>query len=238
MKAIFLADAHLRDPEAPACRDLLAFFDQLPADLEQLFILGDFFDFWYGYRKTVFTVYEPVLAALAKLRDRGVRLTFFAGNHELALGPRLAELGNCIDDHQLLTLDGKRIFLAHGDNLDPDDYGYRLWRFLIRSRPVAALIERLPPSLTWKIAARLSRRSRDSGTNNKIIPPAVYNRCVKIFKSKQVETIICGHFHQPRREIFFLRRPPETIYFIGAWENTRSWLLYSEGRFTFHNFHR
>ncbi|NPA25692.1 MAG: UDP-2,3-diacylglucosamine diphosphatase [Deltaproteobacteria bacterium] len=239
MKAIFLADAHLRDPEAPSFRDLLVFFDHLPDDLERLFILGDFFDFWYGYQKTVFSVYEPVLEALEKLRDRDIKLTFFAGNHELALGPRLEKLGDCVADHQRITLDGRKIFLTHGDYLDPDDYGYHLWRALIRSRPVAGLIELLPPTLTWKIAARLSHRSRNSGSNKKIIPPAVYNRCAAILKNKQVETIICGHFHQPRRETFFLHRPPgKTVYFLGAWENERSWLLYSEGRFSFHNFHR
>ena len=232
MKAVFLADAHLRDPADPAWKDLLLFFEQLPADLDRLFILGDFFDFWYGYPDRSFPVYRPLLESLARLTERGVELTFFAGNHELAPGPLLTRLGTCSEDHLVMRLDDSCLYLCHGDQLDPDDYGYRLWRRLVRSRPLGRLIEKVPIRLTWKIAARLSSGSRDRNGRSRPIPPGVYRSCYRILTRGPADTLICGHFHQPRRETFITPQGAKTAWFVGAWEKDRSWLEYDSGRFT------
>jgi UDP-2,3-diacylglucosamine hydrolase len=232
MKAIFLADAHLRDPDDPAWRDLLAFFDQLPADLDRLFILGDFFDFWYGYPDRAFPVYRPLLESLARLTERGIELIFFAGNHELAPGPLLARLGSCSEDHLLIRLDESRLYLCHGDRLDPDDHGYRLWRRLIRSRTLGRLIEKVPAALTWKIAARLSAGSRGINGSCRPIPPGVYRSIYRILARGPVDSLVCGHFHQSRRETFVTPQGPKNAWFVGAWEKDRSWLEYADGQFT------
>ena len=54
MKAIFLSDAHLRRPEDKNYQLLLDFLDR-QKDLDALFLLGDIFEFWIGYKHLAFT---------------------------------------------------------------------------------------------------------------------------------------------------------------------------------------
>ncbi|NCP78923.1 MAG: UDP-2,3-diacylglucosamine diphosphatase, partial [Desulfuromonadales bacterium] len=46
MKAIFIADAHLRQPADANYRALLKFLDRQADGLDALFLLGDIFEFW------------------------------------------------------------------------------------------------------------------------------------------------------------------------------------------------
>ncbi|MCK5681380.1 UDP-2,3-diacylglucosamine diphosphatase [bacterium] len=238
MKSIFLADTHLRNPDESSYRELINFFEQLPDDLDNLFILGDFFDFWHGYPETAFRIYTPILKALKKLVDRDVKIHFFAGNHEISFGPRLMELGSCHAADATIELDGQKLYLAHGDLLNPDDYLYRIWHSLIRSRPILKLADTLPPALTLKIADTLSRNSRKSNKSQKIIPAQILTSCAKILCRKDdIQTVIIAHFHQERQENFLAASGPKALYILGDWANKRSYLLFENGKFSFNSYH-
>ena len=234
MKSLFLADAHLRDPQDQAYRELLTFLQELPDDLDNLFILGDFFDFWHGFKDVVFSAYVPILAALEKVSSKGIKISFFAGNHEISFGPYLESLGSCHENQAITELDGQKIYLTHGDCLNPDDHIYRLWRSLIRSSLIAKLINALPASLTWNIASRLSHGSRSYNGTKKIIPAQVLKSSARLLES-DLSAIIIGHFHQAGQERFITKSGPKTLYLLGDWSNERSYLILEDGQFSFHN---
>ena len=234
MKSIFLADAHLRDTEDQAYRDLLTFLQELPDDLENLFILGDFFDFWHGYKDVVFSAYVPILAALEEVSGKGVKISFFAGNHEISFGPYLKNLGSCYENRTIVELDGQKIYLAHGDRLNPDDYLYRIWCTLLRNPLTLKIIDNLPASLIWKIATRLSHGSRSYNGTKKIIPTQVLTSCARLLES-DLSAIIIGHFHQAGQETFITKSVPKPLYLLGDWVNDRSYLILEETQFSFHN---
>jgi len=237
MKSIFIADAHLRNPDESAYRELIHFFEQLPDDLDNLFILGDFFDFWHGYQETIFRVYSPILKALKKLVDKDVKIHFFAGNHEISFGPRLMELGSCYADDTIIELDGQKFYLTHGDLLNHDDYRYRIWHSLIRSRFILKLADSLPASLTLRIANTLSRNSRKSNKSQKIIPAQVFTSCAKILRCKEdIQAVIIAHFHQERQERFITANGPKSLYIIGDWVDNRSYLTLENGKFSFNSY--
>ena len=235
MKSLFLADAHLRDPEDQAYRDLLIFLRELPDDLDNLFILGDFFDFWHGFKDIVFSAYVPILAALEEISGKGIQISFFAGNHEISFGSYLNNLGSCYENQAIVELDGQKIYLAHGDRLNPDDHIYRVWRTLLRSPLTLKIIDNLPASLTWKIASRLSHGSRSYNGTKKTVPTQVLTNCAKLLKS-DISALIIGHFHQARRETFVTTHGPKPLYILGDWINDRSYLVLEDGQFSFNNF--
>ncbi len=235
MKSIFLADAHLRDPKDKAYRDLLIFLQKLPEDLDNLFILGDFFDFWHGFKNVVFSAYVPILAALEELSSKGIKISFFAGNHEISFGPYLKEIGSCYDNETTIELDGQKIYLAHGDRLNPDDHLYRLWCAFIRNPLVLKIIDILPSSFVWKVADRLSHGSRSYNGVKKSIPAQVLINCSALLE-KDISALIIGHFHQARQETFITEQGPKPLYLLGDWINNRSYLILQEGQFSFHNF--
>jgi UDP-2,3-diacylglucosamine hydrolase len=73
MRDVFIADAHLLDPADENYRRLLAFLDGLRGETRTLYLLGDIFEFWVGYRHVVFAPYVPLLEALRRLREGGRR---------------------------------------------------------------------------------------------------------------------------------------------------------------------
>ena len=60
---------------------------------EALYLLGDIWDFWYEYRDVVPKGYVRVFGALADLMDRGVKVYFFQGNHDVWTYSYFEELG-------------------------------------------------------------------------------------------------------------------------------------------------
>lgn len=237
MKSIFLADAHLKDPQDQAYRELLTFLHETPEDLDNLFILGDFFDFWHGYQDVVFSPYIAILTALEELSEKGIKIHFFAGNHEISWGPYLKKIGTCYNRESIVELEGQKIYLAHGDRLNPDDHSYLIWSALIRHPWISRIINTLPSSLTWKLAGLMSHSSRNYNGTKKRIPAQVFRSSAKILKG-DLKTMVIGHFHQTRREIFSSAHGPKTLYILGDWINDRSYLLLEDGQFSFCSFHQ
>ena len=86
-KIFFLSDFHLGTPNASASmvreKKIVAFLDGIKNETEELFILGDMFDFWFEYRKVVPKGFVRLLGKIAELSDMGIRIRFFVGNHDM-----------------------------------------------------------------------------------------------------------------------------------------------------------
>ncbi len=198
MKAIFLADAHLRHPEDPNYRKLLDFLDQ-QRDLDGLFLLGDIFEFWLGYQHVVFTAYLPLLEKLHQLKTAGTKIFFVEGNHDFHLGPYFTETLDCtvIPDQKLVAWDGKQLLLCHGDLLNPNP-NYQRLRSFWRSGLVRFLAKIVHPDPVWAFGIWLSNLSRKKRPKTCSWDPS---HLLVPFAEKEfnagADAVICGHFHQP-----------------------------------------
>ena len=80
-KIFFLSDFHLGAPTAEASllreKKIVSFLDQIKHETEQLFILGDLFDFWFEYKYVVPKGYVRILGKLAEISDMGIPIHFF-----------------------------------------------------------------------------------------------------------------------------------------------------------------
>jgi hypothetical protein len=79
-----------------------------------------------------------------------------------------------ITDDAVIEIDGRRLYLAHGDRLNPDDFLYRFWRGLLRHRITLKLIDLAPTGLTLKIADFLSTDNKIVPNRKKFIPPQIF----------------------------------------------------------------
>jgi len=214
MKAIFLADAHLRHPADRNYQKLLNFLDQ-QRDLDGLFLLGDIFEFWLGYRHVVFTAYLPLLEKLHQLQARGTKIFFVEGNHDFHLGPYFTEnlASTVIPDQQLITWDGRQLLLCHGDLLNPNP-NYQRLRSFWRSRLVRLLAKIIHPDPVWALGLWLSDFSRKKQPKSRQWDPAplLIPFAEKAF-SAGAELVICGHFHQP----FAQQSGKQQIIAVGDW---------------------
>ena len=164
MRAIFLADAHLVSPTDNNYRHLLNFLRTLEGNTDALYIMGDLFDFWLGFPSHPFRQFDPVLDALERLVAKGCRLVYFEGNHDFHLGPLFSEQlrAEIHSAPAIVNIQGKRLFLCHGDQINRHDRAYRLLRFTLRTGLVAAAVRHLPALWALTIKTRLQRHSQAS----------------------------------------------------------------------------
>lgn len=143
MRTYFAADIHLTGADdADARRNerrFVAWLDMAARDADAIVLAGDIFDFWFEYVRVVPKGFVRALGKLAELNDRGIRIIFFTGNHDMWVRDYFA--CTCgMEVHtapQLLDLGGCRIFVAHGDNMNIGrDPMLRLLNAVFRSRAI------------------------------------------------------------------------------------------------------
>ena len=204
MRSIFIADAHLRNPGDENYGKLLRFLAGLRGNTDTLFILGDLFEFWIGYRDTPFTQYLPILEELRLLSASGTAIVYFEGNHDFHMGPFFRKTLKA-DVHKgpaIITLEGKRVYLCHGDQMNRADTGYHLLRFLLHNPLTGAIVPIFPAWLAIRIADRMGRASRQVHRQREV--KWDYGAILREFAAARFRegcaTVISGHFHLPLLE--------------------------------------
>lgn len=230
MHVIFMADAHLRNPDDPNYILTLNFLAELPESVEMLVIAGDFFEFWLGDSPEAFPHYRPVLDALERLTQKGVKLLFFEGNHDFHLGGYFKRAFNAdvYPDKAEITIDGKRLFICHGDIINRADYAYMALRLVFRNPLTRLVAKKLPYSIPAFIADRLGRRSK--GKHKASEAKWDYRRLVKEFAAARFaegfDTVVTAHYHRPLLE----NDNGKSILALGDWITQFSYGEWIDGR--------
>jgi UDP-2,3-diacylglucosamine hydrolase len=249
MRAIFLADVHLKGPGDPAQEKMLRFLagfsgrGEIPArqgagelPLDHLVIAGDFFDFWLARGERAFRGFDPVLDRLAALKRAGVRISLCEGNHDFSLagyfaGRRGMEV---YPEWAEFDMDGRRVLVSHGDTIDRSNRRYLALRRFLRSGLAAGLQRCIPLSLLWGIARFSSKLSKGmggvSGVSDDRLAEIMYRFAQERF-GEGFDAVILGHCHLP-----VLRRDQsaggEKVFAtLGDWQGHDSYLTCTDGRF-------
>jgi UDP-2,3-diacylglucosamine hydrolase len=236
MKDLFLADAHLINPQDDNYRRLLEFFHREEGQVRTLYLLGDIFEFWVGYEHVVFTPYVPILEALRRLHESGTRIVWVEGNHDFHLGPFVRETlqATIIPEEATITLDSQKIFLCHGDLIDAQDKGYRLYRTLLRSSIIRCLVAIfVSPDRLWRFSRYLSARSKAKRHHRPCRDPLplLMDHARQRF-AEGCQVVITGHFHTP-----FLKATPQGLVIaLGDAMEQSSYVIYEDGDFHFAKF--
>jgi UDP-2,3-diacylglucosamine hydrolase len=231
MRDVFIADAHLLDPAAENYRRLLTFLDGLRGNTRTLYLLGDVFEFWVGYRHVVFAPYVPLLEALRRLHEEGTEIVCVEGNHDFHLGHYFEKVLNCrvLPDGGGVEIDGRRVFIGHGDLVNPGDRSYRLLRRTLRSRPLRWLLQVMPPDWTWGIARWAGSQSR-KGQATKMTrwrPEAMLTAHAERLFREGFAAVVTGHFHHPLLQ----ETDGKTMLALGDWIDQFSYAVCEDGKF-------
>ena len=202
MKTFFVSDVHLGlqvcDP-AGRERRFAEFLQGLPEDTDALYLLGDIWDFWYEYRDVVPKGYIRVFSALQSLMDRGVKVYFFQGNHDVWTYSYFEELGmKRLEQPCLVEIGGKRFCLGHGDGLGPVPSGYRFLRGLFHNRVAQFLFSMLHPWIAFRFGNGWSRNNRlahDQEYEFRGKDEPLYKFAEEFSARNDVDYFIFGHYH-------------------------------------------
>jgi UDP-2,3-diacylglucosamine hydrolase len=234
MKSIFLSDAHLKSRRDPCYRDLMRFLDGLRgSDVERLFIVGDFFDFWFCKDHHIYPDFEEAIEKLVMLKAVGVQVTFCEGNHDFFLDGYFGKkLGMKIyEDWAVIDLDSRKTLLAHGDQVDRKNKKYLMLRKILRSRWFYEIQRRTPSAVLWRLARLSSYTSRGlSLDSEELLVQKMLAFSMEKFRDG-FDTVILGHSHQPFLKEFLMDGRQKTFATLGDWTRYKSYLQYEDGHY-------
>lgn len=209
---VFISDAHIRTDASYRARRLIKFLRDIRPRMTNLYILGDLFEFWFEYNIAFPKDYFKTLAALYNLIQDGKAIHYIMGNHEVMIGSFLKNFGFIVHPgHATLDIDGKAVFLAHGNKIDKRLWT-SLWESLLTSKLNHALYSLIHPDIGVFLAqgiAYLSRKQRRS--------PNLANMLENYAQSKlnEVDVVVLAHSHIP-----VFKKYPNNKYYI----NTGDWI--------------
>lgn len=207
-KIYFASDFHLGVPthdlslkrEKMVCKWL----DIIKADAEEIFLVGDIFDFWYEYTHTIPKGHTRLLGKIAELTDSGIKVHFFTGNHDLWMNDYFIKELNVSVFHEPVTreFNGKKFYIGHGDGLGPGDKGYKFLKKVFTSKINQWLFSRIHPNLAFAIARKSSKRSRiiTADSDEKFLGKDnewLYLFSKEYLKAHPINYFIFGHRHLP-----------------------------------------
>jgi UDP-2,3-diacylglucosamine hydrolase len=229
----FASDFHLGisakstslEREVLICRWL----QQIAPTAEHIFLLGDIFDAWLEYKTVVPKGFVRLLAALAGLRDRGIPITVFSGNHDLWMyGYFEEELDiQVLHAPARLTIGNHEFLLAHGDGLGPGDIQYKILKNVLRHPATQWVYRWLHPDLGLPLAKYFSGRGAHKKSNEDVFLGAdkefLFQFCTEFLATEHVDHFIFGHRHYMLQHLVASN---STYTNLGDWLKYNSYAVY------------
>ena len=207
-KIYFASDQHfgIPNPEKSKLREkkFIDWLDMAQKDATAIFLLGDLFVFWFEYDTVVPKGYVRVLGKLAEIRDRGIPIYFFVGNHDLWMNDYFTKEFDIpvYRKPQKFTFNNKVFLIGHGDGLGPGDKGYKRMKKVFTNPVSRWFYKWLHPDWGVRFAQYLSTQNKMiSGKEDVKFLGEENEWLVQYAKKKLGEThydfFLFGHRHLP-----------------------------------------
>ena len=87
-KNIYLAsDFHLGIPDEKTSlsreKEIISWLNEIENDAEEIYLVGDIFDFWFEYKRVVPRGFVRLQGKIASITDKGIPVHVFTGNHDM-----------------------------------------------------------------------------------------------------------------------------------------------------------
>lgn len=207
-KIYFASDQHFGAPTVALSkireRKFVNWLDSIKKDADILFLLGDLFDFWFEYKRAVPKGFIRVLGKLAELRDRGIEIHFFVGNHDLWMDDYFEKELDIPVYHKPkeFSFGNKMFLIGHGDGLGPGDKGYKRMKKLFTNPFSKWLYRWLHPDIGIRLAHYLSVKNKLISGDEDVVylgddKEWLVQYCKKKLMEKHYDFFMFGHRHLP-----------------------------------------
>ena len=175
------------------------FIDLIENDGGSIFIMGDFFDYYFEYKKNNPNYFEEIFSLLEEIKSRGIEIYFIAGNHDYWIGNKFRSITNkTFLKDQVLSIGQKKIYITHGDGILSWDKGYKVLKFVLRTEIFRFLYSLVPKKFALNIAKKISYERKDSHIVNQKKLDNIHTELINYAKSKWnkgCDIVIMGHYH-------------------------------------------
>jgi len=230
MTTIFISDLHLDKDRPKVIRYFIDFLNNLESDIESLYILGDFVEYWVGDDDPGDGL-EEVFSSIKK-KSNSIPIYFMHGNRDFMISEKFCNHHGMkfLKDPTKIKLHGKKILLMHGDTLCIDDIEYQKFRTMVRS-PLWQN-EMLKKSLEERINLAKMLRAKslsETGTKDEVIMDVNNDEVISQLKKHNVDMIIHGHTHRPNIHKIISENKECKRIVLGDWYDKSFILRISDG---------
>lgn len=207
-KIYFASDQHLGIPDHQKSlereKKFVGWLNEVKQDAGVIFLLGDLFDFWFEYKRVVPKGFVRVLGKLAEIRDSGIPVYFFVGNHDLWMNGYFEQELKIPVYHKPMefTINSKEFLIGHGDGLGPGDKGYKRMKKVFVN-PISKWLYRwLHPDIGVRLAQYLSTKNKLISGEEDVKFLGEENEWLAQYAKKKLESrhydyFVFGHRHLP-----------------------------------------
>ncbi len=231
-KTFFASDFHLGIPDYFASlereKTIVRWLNNIAPEALHIYLVGDLFDFWFEYKHVVPKGYVRLLGKLAELKDSGIQLHIFTGNHDLWMFDYFEkELGISVyRTHVKAEINEKKFFIGHGDGIGPGDRGYKMMKKIFANKLNQRLFSLLHPDFAMRIANYWSAKSRYSNDSEQFLGgdkewQIIYAK--EILEKEHFDYFIFGHRHIP---IYFPLKDGSVFINLGDWVSQNSYAVF------------
>lgn len=238
MRMIFLSDVHLKSEEGRNHTCVIRFLDGIRGKVDSLFIVGDFFDFWFSRKGIVYPGFIAVVEKLVEIKKEGADVYLCEGNHDFSLGEYFTDRLEIpvFTDWADIELNSRRFYIAHGDTVDEENRKYLFLRKALRSNVVSKIIQYLPLPVLWQIAKISSHVSKELTMESQ----HTLARKMELFAvskfQENFDAVILGHCHLPLLKEFNVDGYKKIFVTLGDWLHHFTYLVYENDQFALRSF--
>tara|TARA_A100001015_G_scaffold128773_1_gene142827 strand:+ start:100 stop:822 length:723 start_codon:yes stop_codon:yes gene_type:complete len=214
----FISDLHLDKTRPEVNKYFINYLDNINKDVTDLYILGDLFEYWVGDDDPMDGL-NAIRASISQLGAK-INIWYMHGNRDFLISKKICSSLNMhfLEDPTVITKNGQRLLLLHGDTLCTDDNEYQKFRSLVRSDEWQK--QMLSKSLKERLALAENLRKKSINANahkNESIMDANINEVDTLIESYKPNIIVHGHTHRPNIHKHNLNQEYIYRYVLGDW---------------------
>lgn len=195
-----VSDVHLAEALPITTKYFLAFLEQQASSAQQLYLLGDLFEYWAGDDDMTTPYHQQIIRALRKVREHGCHIFWIAGNRDFLVGEAFANAVGLtlLPDPSVIQPGREPIVLTHGDAQCIDDISYMAFRQTVRQPAWIAQFLTMPLAQRKAIIAGVRKESVQEQKNKTMEIMDVNLQAIEdLFISSGSKVMIHGHTHRP-----------------------------------------
>ena len=223
MERIFISDLHLDANRENLTLAFTQFLSERCQTIDELYILGDFFELWLGDDDHS-VLNSGVIEALSSLP---CDVFIMHGNRDFLIGEAFCDAAGAkmLPDPHPIILGNRPALLMHGDSLCTRDEEYMKARNLLRSAAFQRdfLSKQMPERkiLAEQIRGKSQKVSREKAEEIMDVTP---EEVIKVMDQAKASVLVHGHTHRPAVHGVDLHFGAGTRYVLGDWHTSMQFL--------------
>ncbi len=229
---VIISDVHLGTYGCHA-KELVKYLKSIKP--ERIILNGDFIDIWQFSKRYWPKSHMQVIKELVKMMTSGIPVHYLTGNHDEMLRKFTDfTLGDFhLQDQLELELDGKKVWVFHGDIFDAS-MKHAKWLAKLGAVGYDLLIL-LNSLINWILVSMgRNKMSLSKKVKNSVKQAIKYisdfeETAAELAISKGFDYVICGHIHQPQMRIISNSKGKIAYLNSGDWIENLTALEYHQG---------